>query len=216
MTTNYSVLTNFGCHWTCPYCIVKNNNIGIAETNEHEVNKTIDSLIAESKLSFLSLSGGGDPLFQVDINRLNWYQSLSEMVHESGGEYELHTSYKYSLLNRHPVEFDRIVYHCQRKEDIKFIKRVKKEIARVVFVVQEHMDEKYIHDIVSLVHDSNVVTELSFRQCIDDNYQITKHLHDFLKSGHKQDWWYIEQDDYNNYIVNSKISHCYEDFKMKT
>lgn len=19
----YSVITNFGCHWTCPYCIVK-------------------------------------------------------------------------------------------------------------------------------------------------------------------------------------------------
>ncbi|AGI11592.1 hypothetical protein [Listeria phage LP-KV022] len=22
MTSNYSILTNFGCHWTCPYYIV--------------------------------------------------------------------------------------------------------------------------------------------------------------------------------------------------
>ena len=29
---NYSVITNFGCHWQCPYCIVRNTGIQIAET----------------------------------------------------------------------------------------------------------------------------------------------------------------------------------------
>ena len=24
-----SIITNFGCHYTCPYCIVKNNNLDI-------------------------------------------------------------------------------------------------------------------------------------------------------------------------------------------
>ncbi|AHL18890.1 radical SAM domain-containing protein [Listeria phage LP-032] len=213
MTSNYSILTNFGCHWTCPYCIVKNNDIGIAETNIQEVNKTIDKLIAENNLGFLSLSGGGDPMFHVDEERLNWYQALADKTHSVGAEYELHTSYKYSLLNKQPVDFDRIVYHCHRKEHVKQIKRVDNEIARAVFVVQEFMDEDYISDIVKLVEESDVVTELSFRQCIDDEYQTTYHLHDFLKQGHQKDWWYIEQDDYNNYIVNDKISHRYEDFK---
>lgn len=23
MNGHYSVITNFGCHWTCPYCIVR-------------------------------------------------------------------------------------------------------------------------------------------------------------------------------------------------
>jgi uncharacterized protein YegL len=27
-----SVITNFGCHYTCPYCIVKNNNLNIPIT----------------------------------------------------------------------------------------------------------------------------------------------------------------------------------------
>lgn len=29
---NYSVITNFGCHWQCLYCIVRNTGIQIAET----------------------------------------------------------------------------------------------------------------------------------------------------------------------------------------
>lgn len=27
-----SIITNFGCHYTCPYCIVKNNNLNIPKT----------------------------------------------------------------------------------------------------------------------------------------------------------------------------------------
>ena len=27
-----SIITNFGCHYTCPYCIVKNNNMDIPRT----------------------------------------------------------------------------------------------------------------------------------------------------------------------------------------
>ena len=27
-----SVITNFGCHYSCPYCIVKNNNLHIPKT----------------------------------------------------------------------------------------------------------------------------------------------------------------------------------------
>lgn len=32
-----SVITNFGCHYSCPYCIVKNNNLQIPKS-------TIDGL----------------------------------------------------------------------------------------------------------------------------------------------------------------------------
>ena len=27
-----SIITNFGCHYNCPYCIVKNNNLHIPKT----------------------------------------------------------------------------------------------------------------------------------------------------------------------------------------
>lgn len=33
-----SIITNFGCHYTCPYCIVKNNN------SEEHVKEFLNSL----------------------------------------------------------------------------------------------------------------------------------------------------------------------------
>lgn len=32
-----SVITNFGCHYSCPYCIVKNNHLNIPKTTIHKI-----------------------------------------------------------------------------------------------------------------------------------------------------------------------------------
>lgn len=45
-----SVITNFGCHYTCPYCIVKNNNLNIPKTTI----KGLDSLWLETVREFLN------------------------------------------------------------------------------------------------------------------------------------------------------------------
>lgn len=51
-----SVITNFGCHYSCPYCIVKNNNLQIPKSTidglnslEEEIKKNqfIKSLLSE-------------------------------------------------------------------------------------------------------------------------------------------------------------------------
>lgn len=59
---NYSVITNFGCHWQCPYCIVRNTGIQIAETRMGATYDTVMDLADSGKMKFLSFSGGGDPL----------------------------------------------------------------------------------------------------------------------------------------------------------
>lgn len=208
----YSIITNYGCHWLCPYCVVKNNGIGIPETDETADSRTVERLAASGMMGSLSISGGGDPLFRADTARLDWYRSLARTVHDAGGRFSLHTSYKRSILNREPVDFDRISYHCLKREQLGMIRRVNDEIVRAVFVVQDFMDEDYIRGIVEDVKGSGLITELSFRQRIDPGYRINHHLHGFLKAGHGTDWWYIEQDDYNKYIVNGMISDKYEDF----
>lgn len=53
-----SIITNFGCHYTCPYCIVKNNNLDIPRTTING----LDSLwleIVRNQCNWVSLSGGG-------------------------------------------------------------------------------------------------------------------------------------------------------------
>lgn len=210
---NYSIITNFGCHYTCPYCIVKNNNLGIPETNTAQTAKTVLKLHREGKIDFLSYSGGGDPCYMIDDERIYLFKWIQNLL--TGKEIEMHTSYVRSRLNRETdLFFNRIVYHCLAKEQIRKIKQINNEIIRVVFVVQEHFTEDYIRDIVAEVRANPLVTELSFRQRVNENYETTYTLHEYLQAGHKGDWYYIEQDDYNNYIVNDKVYTSYSDFRQ--
>ena len=56
-----SIITNFGCHYTCPYCIVKENNLHIPRTTIEGLAKLKDAII-EHNCNWVSISGGGDPL----------------------------------------------------------------------------------------------------------------------------------------------------------
>ena len=79
------------------------------------------------------------------------------------------------------------------------------------------MEDKYtvddINTIAKFCKDSDSIDELSFRQLIGKDYKTQYHLHDYLKSGHKKDWYYIEQSDYNLYYVEGKIYTKFSDIK---
>ena len=60
-----SVITNFGCHYKCPYCIVKENNLHIPKTTVAGLDNLRKSL-KENGCNIISLSGGGDPLHEYD------------------------------------------------------------------------------------------------------------------------------------------------------
>lgn len=122
---NYSVITNFGCHWQCPYCIVRNTGIQIAETRMGATYDTVMDLADSGKMKFLSFSGGGDPLWGLDIRRAYWYASITRSLYEYDIETEMHTSMP-SMVKRMynlapAVEFSRIKasqtekYHESRK-----------------------------------------------------------------------------------------------------
>lgn len=40
-----SVITNFGCHYSCPYCIVKNNHLNIPKTTIHGLNNLFSEIV---------------------------------------------------------------------------------------------------------------------------------------------------------------------------
>lgn len=204
-----SIITNFGCHYNCPYCIVKNNNIDVPATTVLGLTNLVNA-IRENNINIVSISGGGDPLFEYEKNYL-WYQELLELLIENRMPFEMHTSYTNSAF---PVWLcKRVVYHLHNIGQLKTIRKFKNEIVRVVFVVTDDMTESDIVEIAKCVKASNQIDELSFRQRVDKDYNLSYHLHDFLKSGHKKDWWYIEQNDYNLYYAENKVYKKYSDFK---
>lgn len=196
-----SVITNFGCHYTCPYCIVKNNNLQILKS-------TIEGLdglgkeIRRNNCNWVSISGGGDPLWELE-KHYDWYKKFFDITLKKV-KIELHTSMVGVKDAPYPY-FDRVVYHLHDFEQLKSIRRSMSEIIRVVFVVTENFTEDLINRIAVYCHNSDEIDELSFRQMVDNHYQETDYCKDYLKAGHQKLWWYIEQNDYNLYYCENKV-----------
>jgi organic radical activating enzyme len=207
-----SIITNFGCHYTCPYCIVKNNGIDIPKTTIDGLDKLVEN-IRKYDCNWVSISGGGDPLYDLE-DHINWYNELFDML-PCDVKLELHTSYFSGFVTNWPLsEFDRVVYHCRKPSDLFKIRRYgEDQKVRAVFVVTKDFTPALIDDITTIVRHSPDIDELSFRQMVDGNYNTTHYCEDYLKQGHQKDWWYIEQNDYNIYYTENEVSFKYEDFK---
>lgn len=107
--SNYSVITNFGCHYQCPYCITKQTGMMLPETDTLEVTNTVLQLIDEDEIDFLSFSGGGDPMHGILDNgrptqHAAWYSLLQAVCQDHDIKTEMHTSattlYSYMLDRR--------------------------------------------------------------------------------------------------------------------
>lgn len=203
-----SVITNFGCHYTCPYCIVKNNHLNIPKTTVDGL-KELPKAYAENGCNWISVSGGGDPLWKFKEHFIWWWKFWTKLP--TGAKTELHTSI-FPHLDGSVVDalryggFDRVVYHAHTIDDLKKVKRFgEDQIVRVVYVVDQNFTEEMISEIADICQESEEIDELSFRQMVDDHYQATDYCQDFLRQGHKKRWWYIEQCDYNIYYCENKV-----------
>lgn len=185
------------------FCIVRNNNLYIPESTVEGLDN-LEKEIRRNNCNWISLSGGGDPLWNIEEN-IEWYKKFFEIAAKTHVYKELHTSFP--VLPRMISKcFSRIVYHLHDFEQLKMIKRNHdEEIVRVVFVVTKNFTEDLINRIAVYCHNSDEIDELSFRQMVDDHYHETDYCKDYLKAGHQKLWWYIEQNDYNLYYCENKV-----------
>lgn len=212
-----SIITNFGCHYSCPECIVRNNKLKMTPTEEHSSYMQLEHVLKNecNDCNWVSVSGGGDPLYHWWEHQA-WWTGFFSVCKELGRKIELHTSY-YDFdhddgILMFPFEqFDRVVYHLHCAEELYKICRRGKEIVRVVFVVDDSMDEYEVSKISAIVQESDDIDELTFRRYVDENYKETYYLHDLLLAGHKKAWWYVTQCDYNTYYHNGKLYTKYTD-----
>lgn len=207
----YSIITNFGYHFTCPYCVTKKTGIKVEKTDMRTVNKTVDGIIRDKEIDFLSVSGGGDPLWLIDDERKAWYRTLTERCVGNGIESELHTS-MLSLFSNGMTDdmgFDRVVFHLLDVRQMTDVPRLRCQ-TRVVFVVIPSMDEQDIDEIADIAQASGNIDQLTFRQLINPDYSIDHTCEAYLKEGHQKRWWYVTQGDYNTYIVNDRILYRFK------
>lgn len=197
-----SIITNFGCHGKCPYCIVRENGIDVPKTTLDGLDNLLD-VYKDNNCNIISLSGGGDPLHNL-VKHLDYYIKLMDILESNNIPLELHTSYVSNIFATQKCK--RVVYHLRDINDIDYIVRKGNEIIRVVFVVEEKYTENDLNKIYEKCMENYFVDELSFRQMVDSNYNTTYYNYEFLKQGHKDGkWHYIEQNDYNLYYVNGEV-----------
>lgn len=210
-----SILTNFGCHFACNYCIYRENGIKIPKTNMHTFGwAELEEQLKIHKGELISISGGGDPLYDFHRNT-DFYDKLFILLEKYDCKLELHTSIVDTNFDYSDCE--RVVFHFTMPNQIKMLEDLYfargglylPEHVRVVYVVQEHYSKHLIKQIAEAVEYSSIIDELSFRQMIDKSGNTAYYLHDYLKEGHKKDWYYIEQADYNEYFVQDHIEREY-------
>ena len=151
MTDKYlSIITNFGCHYSCPECIVRNNKLKMTPTDENSSWDNLSRTLGENPdMNWVSVSGGGDPLFHWWEHQF-WWLGLFTVCSSARRHLELHTSYlpttdsKMFVLFPYSM-FDRIVYHVHNINELKKVTRACDEIVRVVFVVDDSMTEDDIN-----------------------------------------------------------------------
>lgn len=216
-----SVITNFGCHYSCPYCIVTNCGIRVPKTTVEGL-RGLQAAIEKYDCNWVSISGGGDPFYKLE-EHIDWWNEFLDITSDCmvepdrrGVKLELHTSYLPDTFDEDCspfVPFARVVYHCRNISDLFRIKRFGGQTVRVVYVVTESATPEKINDIATIVKYHPEIDELSFRQMVDSDYQATHYCEEYLKAGHGDRWHYIEQNDYNIYYAENEVKFKYEDFK---
>ena len=209
METKYlSIITNFGCHYKCPYCVVKTNGINVPKTTIKGLELLPDA-VAFTRANIISVSGGGDPLYEYPRNKA-YYKKLFKLCKEMDIPLEMHTSY--TNMKKFPYDkCRRVVYHLRSVEQLREVKRRGNEIVRVVFVVTEKFNRDLIFEIAASVSFNKNIDELTFRQMIDKDYRPMNYCEDTLEERHGDLWYYVKQGDYNPYYVNGDIYYRFSD-----
>lgn len=200
-------------------------------TDETIFNKLIEKL-KTGKYKSISISGGGDPLFNFGRN-INWFSKLFNIMSDQFPDIKikLHTTYlnlhdkldlsKFYLISYH-VNFNTKLFpklkNYKSKYDIKscrmdLIKRYPNIINRVVFVVEKYFTPSLIDEIYNYFSFHPNIDQLTFRQLIDKDYNAANICDEYLTEGHNlKKWYYVKQGDYNEYLTMNEYSTKFKKF----
>jgi organic radical activating enzyme len=201
--TNVSIITNFGCSADCWYCIWKRHPL-------HHYFQTAQNTNWEKLEAFLkhhahkgkvSISGGGDPLYQFTKNT-DWWKNLFKLCRKNKMLIDIHTREKL-----HDDNFWRTINRCAFSSDLldddvqhlNYLTTVTQ--LRIVHVVtsktQLHNIEKYI-EFCSRTNSQLTLKEL---EMYNDHQRYQQ-----LKNSYPNQF-YLDTKDYNIYYMPNNNIH---------
>jgi organic radical activating enzyme len=194
-----SIITNFGCKYQCNYCIWKNTKFLTDKYDQkfHRFWENKNWLKAFYKFATptISISGGGDPMFDYERNLDFW-----KFLDKHDFEYDIHTSDPMIFL-LHPQfkHLKKIVYHLKNVESIpvNITHCTHKNIRITVVADFVAKNESYLNEIEQKFP---VNWEFSYRQLYekDQPYRDLSLFKNVIKR--RKNSKFIENGDYNLYL----------------
>lgn len=192
--TNISIITNFGCRFNCWYCIWKKHDLRSVK-RPIDWNKLKDFLQSNNDKGKVSISGGGDCLYNFQSNS-EWWDNLFNITDDVGLLVDIHTREK--LYNK---LFWRKINRCSFSSDIlsddaDYLKYLLGLVCvRIVHVATADTDFNMVDDYLSFCEDNNC--QLTIKQLVGFS---DGGMYDKVKSNYKNVFC-LDEGDYNVYYM---------------
>lgn len=220
---NLSIITNFGCPYSCEFCISSSQNSKHNYKFKLKDARDIRNLLKSGKYSRLSISGGGEPLFihNKDISLL--YKFIIKNSEKYNIHLSFHTNFKEphfnirKLLNRYLINFVISIHKedWSRKfhkwsEDGYYSKNL-----RFTYVIGYNQDDlKNIKEMLQYLPKDAKLTLKQLDETILENIKDIQEIKELIKDNHR--CIILESGDYNTYynLNNNEIYYKFKDIKF--
>jgi hypothetical protein len=194
ISTNISIITNFGCHANCWYCIWQNHPLKDIQLNT-DWDKLRDFLVQHKDKGKVSISGGGDCLYHYE-QHVNWWSKLFEEARELNMLVDVHTREQFTH-SRFWKHINRCVFSSDILEhDTEFAK-----------YLCWHTKLRITHLVTAATTDKMIEEYLAFQNSTGCQFTI-KQLVGFSDNGRYNeirdkypDIFYLDAGDYNIYYM---------------
>jgi len=193
MDKNISIITNFGCDSNCWYCVWKNHKL--KNYNKIDYNKLENFLIKYKYKGKVSLSGGGDPLYNYFEN-LNFWIWIINFTHKHNIKLDIHTRVKFTKQKFWRKHVNLCAFSSDKLDDDKdyllYLSKLTK--TRIIHVVTQNDTKEDIENYINFANKNNI--QVTFKQLFgysdEGNYNLFKKDYNA---------YFLDNKDYNIYFM---------------
>lgn len=194
--TNISIITNFGCNKNCWYCIWKDHPL---KKEFSDINyKLLDEFLCTSNATKVSLSGGGDPLYNY-FGNLKFWKYIINRTKEIGLRLDVHTREALPKQNFWRKHINRCSFSSdslnEDREKLTYISWL--TLLRIVHVVTQKTTFRMIDEYLDFQRKIGTGCQFTIKELVgfDDNgmyYKIKKYYPELFA---------LDSGDYNIYFM---------------
>lgn len=189
---NISIITNFGCEANCWYCIWKDHALKNCSEIDYEA---LDKFLCRYKhLGKVSLSGGGDPLYNYFSN-IKFWKYIINRTKELDMKLDVHTRivlpkarFWKNHINRAVISFDEVTKGFL--EDMEYLSSLTK--VRLYHTVTKEVNIEELLDLKEKGYD------ITLKELVgaDDGG-----MYQYMKTNYKERFYFLDNNDYNIYFM---------------